>query len=278
MSCRIYMLSLLFFVAQIGFASTLFADQSDQGIVVWRLEAKTGVSDNDIDSISGIITSDVERYSGMKVVSEADIKTILKGEETRQQCGVDDTSCLTEIGAALGVPEAVSGDLGRVGNIWVLNLRRINVRSAEVISRATSQVEGEIDDLVMAVGGTVADLFDVAEADQPVHPMNPYKKAAYGTFFSGLSLGILGGVFLGMSAMAADDYRNRTSPSDADDASKIYGPVGIGGLSIGGALMVAGIVLWVLDPGDKAWAKDHVISAGPTPEGDGAMLQFAGRW
>ena len=27
---------------------------------------------------------------------------------------------------ALGVPEVVSGDLGRVGEVWILNLRRID--------------------------------------------------------------------------------------------------------------------------------------------------------
>ena len=131
------------------------------GVMVWRLEPKTGVSSQDIDSISGIVVAAVERYAGQKVVSEGDIATMVRGEELRQQCGADDTSCLVEIGMAMGVPQAVSGDLGRVGSLWVVNLRRINVRTAEVMGRVSRQVPGQIEDLVMALPGVVAELFGV---------------------------------------------------------------------------------------------------------------------
>ncbi len=156
---RVFIFAFLFL-----FALQNMSLAAEGGIVVWRLEEKSGVSSKDVDSISGIITSSVEKYSGQSVVSEADIMTIIKGEETRQKCGGNSsTSCIAEIGAALGVPEAVSGDLGRVGNIWVLNLRRINIRSAKVIGRASRQVDGAIDNLVMEVDIAVAKLFN-AEA------------------------------------------------------------------------------------------------------------------
>ena len=127
--------------------------------MVWRLEAKSGVSGSDVDSLTGIVTSQVAQLSGEKVISESDIRTILKGEETRQKCGAEDVSCVTEIGAALGVPEAISGDLGRLGTIWILNLRRINVRTAAVITRATRQVDGPIEALVKAVPQAVGELY-----------------------------------------------------------------------------------------------------------------------
>ena len=109
-------------------APALAADAG--GIVVWRLEAKEGVTEKHIDSLSGLLTSQVEHFGECRVLSEADISTILRGEETRQQCGGEATNCIAEIGNALGVPEAVSGDLGKVGEIWILNLRRIDVRNA----------------------------------------------------------------------------------------------------------------------------------------------------
>ena len=155
-----------------------FADdgeESGEAIVVWRLEAKRGVDDKDIDSISGFLAAEVERLSGRKVISEADIQTIVRGEETKQRCGVNDTSCIVEIGSALGVPEAISGDLGRVGSFWMLNLRRINVRKADVIKRSSRQIEGSIDDLIRAMPGAIADLFtdEAAEAAEPPKPAPP---------------------------------------------------------------------------------------------------------
>lgn len=148
-------------------ASPLFADEARQGIVVWRIEKKQGVSEEEIDSISGFVASEVERHSGGKVISESDIETIFKGEEKKQQCGADSSSCLAEIGAALGVPEVVAGDLGRVGNFWFLNLKRIDVRNATVIKRASRNVEGDINVLIRVLPGAVAELFgkEIARAN-----------------------------------------------------------------------------------------------------------------
>ena len=152
------------FAAAILLAATLvsltaLAEENRQGILVWKLEKKQGVSDQEIDSISGYIASEVERVSGLKVISESDINTIMKGEEKKQQCGADNSSCIAEIGSALGVPEVVSGDLGRVGDYWFLNLKRINVRKAEVIKRASRNVEGDINALIRTLPGAVGELF-----------------------------------------------------------------------------------------------------------------------
>ncbi len=141
--------------------------QSRSGVMVWRLEAKEGVSEHHIDSLTGIVAAEVDRYSGMQVVSEADIRTILQGEEVRQRCGEESTSCMVSIGAALGVPEAVSGDLGRIGSIWVLNLRRINIRSTEVAGRVSRQVDGTVEDLVKVVPAAVAELFGKQAPELP---------------------------------------------------------------------------------------------------------------
>lgn len=262
-----------------------------QGIVVWRLEAKTGVSEKDIDSLSGYITTEVERLSGHKVISEADIRTVLKGEELRQKCGAEATSCVVEIGAALGVPEAVSGDLGRLGSFWVLNLRRINIQTAAVIGRSSRNIEGSMDNLLRALPGAVAELFGVAapsvalsrnEASQAVYPMNPYKKWGYISFFSGLGVaGLAGGLGTGMAKKEADSYNGAhtvKAAKDARSANKRWTGTAIAGYALGGALMVGGAVLWIVSPGDRAWAESHGVSTGLAPASGGLTLTLGGRW
>ncbi len=46
------------------FSFSLAADE--ETIVVWRIEAQTGVSDKEADAISGIVTAEVGRVSGKK--------------------------------------------------------------------------------------------------------------------------------------------------------------------------------------------------------------------
>ena len=271
-------------VVCICFAPPLQAEEKRQGIVVWRLEAKTGVAEKDVDSLSGYIASEVERGSGMKVISEADIATILKGEEKRQQCGAESSSCLAEIGAALGVPEAVAGDLGHVGKYWFLNLRRINVQRADVIKRASRSVEGDINDLIGTLHGAVGELFGTADAttqtpvlinDTNLYAMNPYKKYGYVTFFSGLGLCVFGGVAAWQAAAQGKDYE--AGKLSAKKASDGWEGAMWASFAVGGAGMVSGIVLWALSPGDKEWAEKHAVTLAPITDGKntGALLSFS---
>ncbi len=269
------------------------ADSPRQGIVVWRLEAKEGVSEKNIDSISGFITAEAEQYSGLKAVSEADIHTILKGEEKRQQCGVDGTSCIAEIGSALGVPEAISGDLGRLGDYWMLNLRRINVRNANVVGRVGKQIKGDINALVEAIPGAVAELFGkVAPEPEPAltqaepivqqksqSGMSTLNKAAFGTFFPGLAFVVLGGIGSWQTQAATDDVNearfNKLDSSDDESRHDSWQGVAIAGYAIGGAAMITGIALWIADAvGDRQESSPVSLGVMPTKQGVNASLQW----
>ena len=254
-----------------------YLEDNSKGIMVWGLEQKSGVSANDIDSISGIITSKVEEYSGRKIVSEADIKTVLRGEEARQQCGVEGSStCMVEIGAALGVPEAVSGDLGYVGNIWVLNLRRVNLRTSGVIKRASRQVEGDLTSLVRIIPSAVGELFG-KKIKIPLIA-KPAKEKPSILAVSGYSL--LGGgtafLILGGIATWQMDEANQSDKSKFDTWKK----VSIAGYVIGGAAVATGIGLLVSDIIRKKKAKkaknDLSISLVPAPSGVSASIGW--RW
>ena len=391
------------------------------GIVVWKLQANKGVDETDVNLISNFVTNQVAKYSGNKVVSEADVQTILRGEETRQKCGVEDTSCMAEIGAALGVPEAVSGDIGKIGDYWMLNLRRINVRTAEVIGRSSRNIKGDVNILIESLPGAVAELFGLKAGESPKavkiptkgtlfvtskpektsvwingrktgktplkedlktgqykillkrrgyeknekdvrvlpgettkvaytlkrlppgvlhvttepsgatlwingkeqgitpferdaapdsyslklkmegyetiedraivnsneethlhlflerdYPINPYKKYGYVTFFSGLGLVAFGGLATWQAKVAANDYKS--GDWGAKDRNSGW-TAGMGlGYGVGGALMVTGIVLFALSPGDETWWKKHSASVGLAMDEDGKMVTLGGRW
>lgn len=248
------------------------AAEPSRGIIVWQLEAKSGVSAKNIDSISGIIASEVEKNSSQKVLSETDIRTILKGEETRQRCtGDNDTSCVAEIGAAMGVPEAVSGDLGRLGNIWVLNLRRINVRKAEIIKRVTRQSEGTIEELVKSIHGAVAELFDVplTQKENPKTNDKTLQVAGWSLFGSGLGLVVLGGV--GHVMMKKERGKARS----AFDAWK---GVAISGYALGGAAALTGITLLIIDAVKPKKETEPKVAWGVSPTASGFTASLRLEW
>ena len=150
-------IKLLFFIIVLHLNSSAFAQM--QGIIVWDLEPKSNISINDIESISGIIASEVQNYSKVKVITGKDIQTILNGEMIKRNCGSEDTFCLSEIGGAMGVSEAISGDLGRVEDIWILNLRWIDVKKVEVKNRISIQVEGRVTNIIKKIPNSIRNLF-----------------------------------------------------------------------------------------------------------------------
>ena len=302
-----------FLGAMLSFQGLTQAAKTSDGIMVWKLELKSGVTKEDIDSISGYITAQVERFSGKRAVSDADIHTILKGEETKQRCGTDGTSCIAEIGSALGVPEAVSGDLGRMGDYWILNLRRINVRNAEVMGRVGKQIRGDVNALIEALPGAVAELFGKeappvvapvapvtyveptqepkeepteaqaepsVEQENPKPPMSVLCKAAYGTFFSGMALLALGGVGQWQMNQALDDYDY--GDTGAKSAHSMWKGISATGYALGGAAAATGIALWIVDAVKKPSATNTDAQTeavtGITPLAGGASFQLQVQW
>ncbi len=251
--------------------------ESRPGIMVWRLEAKTGVSEKDIDSLSSYLMAEVEKYSGRQVVSYQDTELVLRTEEKRQQVGMEcDDKCLAEIGHAYGVPEAIAGDLGRVGDVWILNIRRVKLRGVGVLKRASRQVKGKtIGAMVDTLPGAVAELFGKKD-------MRTYRVAAYSTFFPGLALVALGGIGTWQMKDAWDEYK-KSGDSAAADRHKAWKGVSTTCYIVGGAAMATGITLWVLEAVEKTEPRSTPrespdVSFLFVPVENGVTVGIGGRW
>lgn len=324
-----------------------------ENLMVWRLERKSDlVKDEEIDSLSGILIADLGRVSGRGVVSEYDVRSMLKKEEAVQRCGAQNTtrSCMLEIGGALALPESVSGDLGRIGDTWIFNLRLTNLRNSESGGRASRQIEGTLDDVMEHIPGMVAEIFGkpippipatLSISSQPKgalvfdgttklgptplkkrveagehdltftapgylpakrhlnltsgakekleislekRPLNTFMVAGHASFWPGLALAGLGGVFVWQSKAQADERRKALeqgrypAADSAHKRSKTYGALGITSLTLGGAAMIGGVVLWAIAPKDDANAKDESTSLSFVPSEKGALFVAQGRF
>ena len=272
--------------------------REDPGIVVWKLEAKQGVSDAEIDSLSGIISAETYLASGRRVISEADIRTILAGEQKRQECGGDGTLCIAEIGNALGVPEVVAGDLGRVGEVWILNLRRIDVLRVRVIARASKRVKGDLTAIVDAIPQTVAQLFaveyswglevrdevprrDVGDIHSRIGSWFKTESflsmATWGWTATGTGIGmfVLGAVATGMAKAEADNYSH--GDRGARDANRVWTDTMIAGYTIGTVLVATGAFLLIMDALDEDPGQPSV-RFGPAFDRNTFKVMLEGRW
>jgi len=69
------------------------------------------------------------------VITSSELESLLSAEIQRQAMNCDATSCMKEVGEALNVTLILSGNVGRVGNSFLLNARLVSVRDA--VARAS---------------------------------------------------------------------------------------------------------------------------------------------
>ncbi len=95
-------------------------------------------------NLTAVVVGALGDLGAFDILSRSDIQQMVELESQRQMLGCEsDTSCLAELGGALGVALLISGSLGKVGGELVLSLTLTDTRAAKVISREQRRVPTE---------------------------------------------------------------------------------------------------------------------------------------
>lgn len=115
-------------------------------------------------SEAGILTdktlSLIANSGKYKIIERSMMAEILK-EQQFQQTGCTSSECAVEVGQILGVENIVFGSVGKLGAIYSISLRLIDVATGEVIKTSTYELQGGIEDvLVKGIKNVVNDLLE----------------------------------------------------------------------------------------------------------------------
>ena len=153
-----------------------------ESIAVLELQA-TGVDKDLATNLSEILVAEVDRLNIYKVIGKSEIKAMLGFEEEKQilACS-DDTGCLAEIGGALGVEKIIIGSIGKISNTFVVNIKLVNIKKAEVEKRFYETVKGDAAILIETIKTSAAAVFEnelkaKKAAEVKVEPVPMVKKA-----------------------------------------------------------------------------------------------------
>jgi TolB-like protein len=93
-------------------------------------------------SLTTAVASELDRLEVFSIISRQEIRAMLSYEAQKQALGCDaGSSCLAEIGGALGVRYLVSGTIGKVGDAYAFNLVLTDIDTAKVESRVSENVK-----------------------------------------------------------------------------------------------------------------------------------------
>lgn len=140
-------------------------------IAALQLEG-SGVPPEMVETATILIPTEIRRARpGAQVMSSEDVRSLLTLQKNRAvlgACGADQ-ACLVDVGGALGADEIVGGRLGKLGETWVLELRRVDVKKAQNLASTTRAVRSA-EGLVEAVRSAAAELYAAAPAGSPPPP------------------------------------------------------------------------------------------------------------
>jgi hypothetical protein len=114
--------------------------------------AAAGVTPELATNLTQILSGEIKRVEGTTVIGRDDIAALVQLEKEKTMLGcTDDIECLAEIGSALGVQKLIVGQIGILGDSFVISIRLLDTASVNVDNRITESFAGDEGQLIGAM-------------------------------------------------------------------------------------------------------------------------------
>jgi TolB-like protein len=150
-----------------------------------------GLSEDAARNLTQVLSVELKRIQGASVIGKEDIAAMLNLEGQKQVLGCEsDTSCLAEIGGALGVDKLVVGQVGKLADNFIISLRLISPTTAKVDNRISENFVGTEATLIPAIRTAGRKLLGIASKEPGSLGVSSSEPAA-AVFLDGKDQGIL---------------------------------------------------------------------------------------
>ncbi len=147
MKILIHTFLLAFLVSQ----TAIFAQDPGSGVknyAVMELKNGSGVQAGEAEIITDRLRIELFNTGKASIMERDQMKAIMK-EQGFQASGVcADDGCMVELGQMLGVERLVGGSIGKLGSMYLLNFRVIDVTTAKILTVVSLDIKGSIEEVV----------------------------------------------------------------------------------------------------------------------------------
>ena len=116
-------------------------------LAVLPFDARGGLTPEEADLLSGNLESAISQTGEFILVDRGRIKSLLQEQSFQQSAACSQTECIVEAGRILKVDLMVAGTVGRLGKRFQINVKVIDVATAEIITTKQDNQATEIEDL-----------------------------------------------------------------------------------------------------------------------------------
>ena len=137
-------------------SAILIASNAAQTTVVAPLKA-VGVPGNDVAILTAELRTQIGRSTGYRLVTPEEMDAVSEELERQLSGGCDDASCIAELGGALGAQFLITGQVGKLGSLFTLQLKLIDIETVAA-RRTASAHAAKIESLLIKVPELTQDL------------------------------------------------------------------------------------------------------------------------
>ncbi|MBN1308378.1 MAG: DUF2380 domain-containing protein [Chitinispirillaceae bacterium] len=115
---------------------------------VVNLKSSGGVTEGESELITDRLRSELFNTGKVNVMERNQMQEILTEQGFQQSGACTDEACLVEMGQMLGVKILVVGSLGKLGSMFMVNIRAIDVQTAQIVKVVSVDIKGDIEEVV----------------------------------------------------------------------------------------------------------------------------------
>ncbi|MBD3240260.1 MAG: hypothetical protein GF331_06710 [Chitinivibrionales bacterium] len=145
-------------------------------LAIMTLKNASGITDGEASLITDRLGVELFNTGRVNVMERNQMQEILKEQGFQQSGACTDEECLVEVGQMLGVEGLVSGSIGKLGSMYLINLRVINVSTARITHVVSEDVTGGIEQVVVKLKSIARQLVGQAVAAEKNEEATPQPK------------------------------------------------------------------------------------------------------
>ncbi len=139
-------------LAVLSLAGALSA-QDKISLAVMTLKNASGITQGEAELITDRLGVELFNTGKVNVMERNQMQEILKEQGFQASGTCTDEACLVEMGQMLGVKTLVSGSIGKLGSMYLVNLRMIDVTTAQITQVVSEDISGGIEQVVGRLKG-----------------------------------------------------------------------------------------------------------------------------
>ena len=204
-----------------------------------------GVDANTTRTIADSVAAAIAKDGALDVISGADMRAIVDVQASKQALGCDAVSqaCLAELAGALSADLVVTGSVGSLGTLIVVNLGLYDAKQQHSVGKQKVSAE-HMEELAPKIDAAVATLF---QRDVVASGPSPFVLAGAGIAAVG-AVGVALTAFGAANAYAVQDDA-KSAGADKQSAEQMW-PLYVGGVVASSVVVAGGAGLLVVGLAD----------------------------